>query len=662
MLVVALSGLALGACERDSQAKKAINEATVAMHSLDASYGSSAAPNRRQSVYAGVISTLNSAASSDVPAYASSANLMLAEAHSGLAAPLTSTAGQLEAEALNRARILRADLSQWLELSAMAQAASIYDPSPEIAALEAQITEIQSAVRGLTQARVTTDTRHKQLVSEADALKAQASVIRDEIGELRIRSTTVSATEAATISEEIRERSRTADSLEMQAGKIMVDADPLVPTIQGIDVSIAGLNSQIESLRAAQEGAARRGRDAKTDAAEASALASVAAENLDKAANDLVSLREGDLARTYDDALRSLTSSLNSARKAASDNRNAGKLAEGTAHHQIGDLHWQRAHGFREFSVIMDALATATPTLPRAGAYEGHAKAAADARTEALTLAAESYEQARAALGASGGRGDSAARIERISRTLDLSIAALRGENVDWSAASRPAPSDEFADESMGEDVAAGSDAPNLGTTLQGWIDTAASGDFSFLSSAIYTDIPAIQNATGSIGRLINASQRLDQLCTEKFGQSLTDFTAQQGQDANPLAALGAGGLPDVDDISVDDFDIRVSGDTAEVLPIDDPSGTPIRFRLVNNAWKLDLSRSALPPEFAAAEPMLDQLLGLLPRMADAMESLARETENDIYRSTQAVYIASQQKMMPIMLEIMGSMQPPGGG
>lgn len=651
VLTVLLAGLASG-CDRDAEARKAIDAANVQLATLTSGLGSSPTAATRDKVYTSVTTSLSAAAGSDRAAYAASANILLAKAHAGLAETPAATAASIESDSLNRSRVIRADLAQWLEMSAIAQAAERYDPSGEIAQLDSQIKQIADAIAGLTRAREQVSARHKALTSEASDLNAQAATIRNAIGELRIRSTTVTATEAAAISERIREQSRNADALERRASEILAEASPIVPQIEEIDLNIAGLNNQTSSLRAAQAAALQRGKDAKTEAAEARALASAAAQRLDTAVNELVSLREGDLTRAYEQALRSLSTSSTAARKAANDNRTGAKLAEGTALQISGDLLWQQAHGLAEHHALMSSLASASPDLPRSGAYAGIAASASTARSEALLRAAEAYEQAKNALTSAGAKGETSTRLERVGRMLDLIIQATQGQEVDWAAAGRaPAPMSESFDESSGS---LSGETPDLASTIQGWLDRLNAGDGAFISSIVYSDIPALNAMMSSMGDLIVKGQRLDALCAERFGQSLTDFASSQAQ-----GMPGVSGLPDLGSFSAQDLDIQTVGDRAE-LTLED--GTTLRFRMFNDGWKLDLSQNSLPEELAMVVPMLDQLAPIFPAIASITDELIAETQAGAYVSTQAVYIAQQQKMMPIMLQIMGSMQPPGGG
>jgi predicted nucleic acid-binding Zn-ribbon protein len=658
--LVALSGLALGACERDGASKKALEEASIRLESLDTGLGSAPSVDHREQVYNAVVTSLKEAADSDVPAYASSANILLAKAHTGLSETPATQAALLEADSLNRVRVLRADLAQWLEMNAVAVAADSYDAEPEIAALESQVKEIQGAVAGLTKARADVANRRDALVTEASGLSAESKTLRDEIGSLRMRISTVNATEGAAITEQIRERSRAADGLELKASEINARAELLVPQIAEIELNITGLNNQIESLRAAQAAAEQRSRDAKSEATEARALAATAAERIDKGATALIELRDGDIARAYESAQRTLTSGAGAARKASNDNRTASKLAEGVALQQSADLTWQLAQGLAEHHAILNALATATPDLPRSGAYEGAATAAATARGEALTKAAETYEQAKGALTSAGAKGEAAERLERVGRMLDLIIQATQGETVDWSAANRPAPSeaeDAVASEDTG-DAPAG-DSGDLGATIQGWVRQLEAGDTSFIADAVHTDVPAISNAVGSLGQILTSMQRLDAACKDAFGQTLSEFGQAQAADG---AVPGMGQIPSFDDFSLDDLTIAVDGDNATVTPNDAPDGEPIHFIRIDGAWKVNASRALMPAEFADLEPMIEPIVALLPQIDAAIGEVIDTVGSGGYVSLQAVTIDLQQKIMPIVMEAMGSMQPPPGG
>lgn len=663
LALVAISGLALGACERDGASKKALEEASIRLASLDTGLGTAPSVDHREEVYNAVVSSLKDAADSDFAAYASSANILLAKAHTGLAETPATTASLLEADALNRVRVLRADLAQWLETNAIATAADGYDAAPEIAALESQVKEIQGAVAGLTKARADVTGRRDALVAEASGFASQSKVLRDEIGALRLKISTVSATEGAALTEQIRERSRAADGLELKASEITARAELLVPQIAEIELNIAGLNNQIESLRAAQAAAEQRSRDAKTEATEARALAATAAERIDKGATALIELRDGDLTRAYENAQRALTSAAGAARKAASDNRTASKLAEGVALQQSADLTWQMAQGLAEHHAILNALATATPDLPRSGAYEGAAAATATARGEALTKAAEIYEQAKGALTSSGSKGEAAERLERVGRMLDLIIQATQGQTVDWSAANKPAPSEDeeaVATEETGE-APAGDDA-EVRATVQGWIDSAKSKDFSFISSAVHSDVPGITAGLESVGAIISSFTRLDEACAAKFGQSFVDFAVEQAQSQGG-AMPGLDQLSAFEDFNADSLTFAVEGDTATVSSPDEaPGGEPLRMIRIDGQWKIDATRAQLPAEFSENEAVIDQVVAALPRFAAAIDEVTATTESGGYVSMQAVNIDLNQKIAPLVMEILGSMQPPPGG
>lgn len=663
LALCAAAGLALGGCERDSASKKALENASIQLASLDSGLGNAPDPSLRERVLNEVTSSLKDASSSSVVAYASSANILIAKAQTGLAESPASQAAALEADSLNRIRIIRADLAQWLEAGAMAEAAENYDPTQEIDSLESQVGQIQNAVAGLTRSRADVAGRREGLISESSGLASKAKSLRDEIGQLRLRMTSVSATEGAAITEQIREKSRAADALELQASEIGARADLLIPQIAEIDLNIAGLNNQIESLRAAQTAARQRAADAKTEATEARALAAAAAERIDAGANALIEARDGELARAYESAQRSLTSAAGAARKAASDNRTGSKLAEGVALQQSGDLSWQMAQGLGEHHALLAALAAASPSLPRSGAYDGAAVTAAEAKAEALAKAAETYEQAKNALTSSGAKGEASERLERVGRMLDLIVQATQGQKVDWAAANRPAPSeDESAGTSDDSTPVASGDEADVRATIQGWIDSAKAKDFSFIGSVVQSDIPAINDGLQSIGSAIDAFMRLDAACSAKFGQSLLAASMEQAAAAG-AAMPGMDQLSELESFSADSLQIVVDSDVATITPPDStPDGQPLKMVRVDGAWKVQVLRADLPPEFSQFEAIADQIVAAIPRITAAIDEVTATTESGGYVSIQAVNIDLNQKIQPIAFEILSSMQPPPGG
>jgi hypothetical protein len=153
--------------------------------------------------------------------------------------------------------------------------------------------------------------------------------------------------------------------------------------------------------------------------------------------------------------------------------------------------------------------------------------------------------------------------------------------------------------------------------------------------------------------------QRLDAACKDAFGQTLSEFGQAQAADG---AVPGMGQIPSFDDFSLDDLTIAVDGDNATVTPNDAPDGEPIHFIRIDGAWKVNASRALMPAEFADLEPMIEPIVALLPQIDAAIGEVIDTVGSGGYVSLQAVTIDLQQKIMPIVMEAMGSMQPPPGG
>lgn len=178
-----------------------------------------------------------------------------------------------------------------------------------------------------------------------------------------------------------------------------------------------------------------------------------------------------------------------------------------------------------------------------------------------------------------------------------------------------------------------------------------------FVHPATDADLAILQAARPAVEK----QERLDRVTREKFGTSFTEYAADNPELAGSVAG-GMGDLgADVDlrNVRAADLDIRVQGDEGLVLA---GAGQQIAFRRIDGSWRLIFSMNDL----GLGGPEMQQMMGMLePIMratAQVYDELAGMVERGELQSNQAVMAAMQSKMMQVMMELMGQMQPPGGG
>ncbi|MBC6952678.1 MAG: hypothetical protein DYG93_05805 [Leptolyngbya sp. PLA2] len=665
--LLSASAIVLASCgERESQAGAAVRDASYKLAALNAGVGNDPVDEHAVRVYTSVRENLKRAATSGSADETGAAAILVSHAERGLAAVPAAEHMRLEREAAHQKELILAEHRAWIGHSALAVAAATYDPANDLAEIERQVRERQAEVEKERARQAELTAKVEQLRSRARALQAEARQHRDEVGRLELRVPTVSDTEGLELVKQAREHRRKADGLELQAQELVVEADLMMPEVNESGVIVEKLLRQIESLGEVRVGVQARGRTAQEQATAARADAQAAAQRLAALLEGsggepgLHAFRQARLVQAYDEASRGFDASASEARKGMTADRAGAQLAVGQARQAAGDLHWNRARGLASFAELLEALVGSTPAVPNADRYRAWAAEARQAEREALERAAQAYSDAREAYGATGARGEARERLERVTRQLELLTQSVGGSVVDSSAFDAQAPA-AVAHESSGDTGATPSGGGDLAAEIDRVIALVNEGRYlaalEFVHPATDADLAFVQ----AVRPAVEKQERLDRITREKFGASFTDYVAE-----NPAAAQGMvggmgdlGGGLDVRGVRAADLDIRVQGDEGLVLA---GNGQRIPFRRIDGSWRLIFSINDL----GLGGPEMQQMMGMMEPMmratAQVYDDLAGMVERGELQSNQAVMAAMQNKMMQVMMELMGQMQPPGGG
>ncbi|HRQ72478.1 MAG TPA: hypothetical protein PLU35_05565 [Phycisphaerales bacterium] len=666
-LAAALLGawaIVLASCgERESQAGAAVRDASYKLAALNAGVGNDPVDEHAVRVYTAVRESLKRAGSSGSADETGAAAILVSHAERGLASVPAAEHMRLEREAANGKELVLSEHRAWIGHSALAVAAASYDPGNDLAAIERQVRERQAEVEKERARQAELTANVEQLRSRARALQAEARQHRDEVGRLELRVPTVSDTEGLELVKKAREHRRKADGLELQAQELVVEADLMMPEVNEAGVIVEKLLRQIESLGEVRVGVQARGRTAQEQAAAARADAQTAAQRLSAllegsgAEPGLHAFRQGRLVQAYEDASRGFDAAASEARKGMTADRAGAQLAVGQARQAAGDLHWNRARGLSSYAELLEALVNSAPATPNADRYRAWASEARQAEREALERAAQAYSDAREAYGATGARGEARERLERVTRQLELLTQSVGGSVVDSSAFDAQAPAAEARESSGDTGAAVGGDlAAEIDRVIALVNDGRYLAALEFVHPATDADLALLQAARPAVEK----QERLDRVTREKFGAAFTEFAAD-----NPAAQGIGGGVGDLGggldlrNVRAADLDIRVQGDEGLVLA---DAGQRIAFRRIDGSWRLIFSMNDL----GLGGPEMQQMMGMIePIMrasAQVYDDLAGMVERGELQSNQAVMAAMQSKMMQVMMELMGQMQPPGGG
>jgi hypothetical protein len=616
------ASLFIAGCDRDTGTARAIEDARLEL--LVMSSGDTlAAPQARTDLYQKVLTQLRPVSGKGTSSQKAATALLMSQAQAGLAQGPAGAVGDLEAAALHQASAVRSMLSQWLVLNASADASASYDPGPELSGLQEQTRQRQQRIGQAEAAKAEVEQRVADLRQQASAKHEQARSLHQEAGRLRQQVANQTAVEGEATLIRAREIARRADGLEVEAADLEARAEQLEPQVVEAEMRTAGLRDQLERLAAAVQEVQGRANVARDEAATARAQAAEVARDLHAAVVALRGLREGELAETYDEAIRGHQAAASSAREAMTENRTAAQLAVGSAHQVIGDLEWGRSHGLAFHHEMLIALVEAQPALPNASEYRRMAEAAKTARQAALDAATESYIAAHSAYEAAG----AGERMARVSAALDAIVKVTSGGSRDLGMIALPGH-DPYAPQGGEWDGGMFTPGSTPQETLAQLAAASETPDPSMIE-LFYAEDGQQRATLEAFFSLVPSLKRFSDALEMQFGPEAQEMLG---------AMAGQSGMMTMESFDPDAVVVTIDGDEATA---DLPGGERLHLREVGGMWLVDMSDQL--DQMAMMAPMVGPMRVVIDEVAD-------EVEAGQYSDVQAAMAALQQRMMSAMM------------
>jgi len=414
--------------------------------------GPATEPEYANDVYGKIETLLQPHAGKGPAGAAEAASILLGTAQHGQAATAAHDAAQLEAQVRHRLAVIRGQAAEWSRLTAQAEAAAAYDPTPEFAEIDQQLQERRSELTGLESKQRDAQARLADLQAQIDDLRSRAADARSRAGEIQLEMSRVDAQRAAALAPDARDLMRQGDKLDREAERIETRLEQFAPEAYEIDLGIARIEKQRELLTKTRTEVTARARAAADDEQRSRTAAEQASRDLNKLVEDLHDFRAGPYADAFDRATTLIQSAIRNSKSAHTEARDAGALTAGMAQQALGELELRRAESALMLANSMDTLAefgigarfTDLADEARAQADEHHAAA-----MQAFQDAASSYRSVRT-------RGTSE-QLAQAADMLDRYSQVPLGETPDLSAP--PEPADEGSDGTGFDDPHPGSDA-----------------------------------------------------------------------------------------------------------------------------------------------------------------------------------------------------------
>lgn len=436
LAIAALTALVgLAACGDEKDAREAFHQANIEFQS--AATGDEIAHRDHAAAAYNRITQLVQDHAGDGSGYAEAAAVSLAQARLGEASQAAIEAGRVESQAIRQARVIRANLSEYLSLSAIAQAASVFDPAADIAELDRLLDLRRDDAAHYAAEKQQIENQIADLDAQIAALRAKADAERRKAGEIELSMTGVSAQRAAELAAEAREHTLRADQYQLEAVRLDGRVGQLRPTAAEIDLKVGNAASQIAMLERSQEELRERARASQEDAAEARAAARAARDRLTQLGESLRDFRQSEV-RTKSDAifakLRQAEQALSDARGPLAGSASATRAAikEATA-----AAHSAAAAGHTEAAAAFAALAAAG--VP--GGFDQDADSANAEAIQASDEAKSAFRDAASALRSMRATGEAGDKVEQ---------AAVRFEAL--AGIEQEEPADDMSYDSSSED------------------------------------------------------------------------------------------------------------------------------------------------------------------------------------------------------------------
>tara|TARA_R110002073_G_scaffold275332_1_gene438996 strand:- start:169311 stop:170729 length:1419 start_codon:yes stop_codon:yes gene_type:complete len=410
--LISLAGLA--GCSESDESAAAVKQAGRSFTSIAA--GDSTTANAfSEKTYRETEQLVSEFAGSE-SGYAQGAAITLSLAKIGQASLASQQASRAETESLQKARIVRGMINEWLTMSAIANAAGQFDPSKDIADINGFIMLRQDDIKQYQAQREQIESQIDDLDSQIADLRAKASSERNESGALELEMSRVSAAEAAKIVLQVREHTLRADQYQLESIRIEGVVGQLRPGAREIGLNVNKAESQVALLKKAQDELRARESASKNDAQQAHDAANAAAQRIDDAMNEYAQFRSEEVSPANDRAISLTRGAISALRDANSTLKQIASLTKASAQQTLAECYARQAAGYAEEAILYTALSEAG--IP--GDWSSAAQSASEAQRQAKTDSNDAFQSAAASLRGARVQGDERDKIEATAARLDL--------------------------------------------------------------------------------------------------------------------------------------------------------------------------------------------------------------------------------------------------
>jgi len=409
--LIAFSGMA--GCSKSDDAQAAVKQAGRSFSSIAAG-DPTAAESFSHKTYQDTENLVKEFAGSE-NGYAEAAAVTLSMAKLGQASLASQQASSVEIDALQRARIIRGMINEWLTMSAIAQAAGQFDPTAELTEISNIIAMRRDDIKQYQSNLVQVQSEIAEIDALIVDLRSKSEAERYESGSLELQMPRVSATEAAQIVVRVREHTLRADQFELEAIRNEGVVGQLRPGAREISLNVEKAISQIALLESAREELNARLVSSRSDAQQAQDAASSATTRINDAVAEYAQFRDSEVSSANEKAVSLIRASVTALRDANGPIKQIASLSKATAQQTLAECYSRQARGFAEEAILYHALDEAGIS----GNWTASAQKALDAQTQAKEAANEAFQGAASALRGARIRGDEAEKLEATAVRLD---------------------------------------------------------------------------------------------------------------------------------------------------------------------------------------------------------------------------------------------------
>ncbi len=622
--LILAAGAALSACDRSDPAARPLAVSSAKLQGLSGGSYNAPSAHDQNRYYKDVLTTAKPVMDADSKsAQGAAAAGMVANAQLGQAQPQLLAASNAEISALGNASLIRTLVDNYTSQSLSAETAGGFDPAPMIADLDKSRAEAEKEIAQNQSKLADIERKIADLTAKADSKAAEAKKLSDEFLAVRASLANLSAREAESKLIAARETKRQGDAIRVDASRLQAQADMLKPEAAELKVLVDASKNRIAGLDRMKLEASEKAQQGQAAAAQARAGAAEAAKQIEEKLKELASVRSNDIITAYDAGIASLRTAANTARTSAADTGGAGKLLVGRTQLALADALSSKAASLQTYAALLTYVANAKPTLGFAPAVQNDLKSTLEMHKLTLDDAKSAFEAAESAFAGIQLKGSGTGEIKDRLTKLSERLGALAGKSPATEApaetpteapaepAAQPAPEGAPAQSAAGDDAAAG------WATIYNAME---SGDAATVLAHTKLADPAHESVIRTVTEINAAGTVLENICTEKFGKSLSTTMGTGGAAAKSAA----------------DYTVTTEGDSASVAHASMPM--PLKLVREGGAWKLDSASVAGGP-MAMIIPMAD-------RMKAAFQSVTADVKEGKITKIEDVAAELQKRLM----------------